>query len=398
MKLSSIRESVWPLLEPINPELPHKISTEDINLTKDENIKMAYDWAIKYYENEEKRSSSIDGKLTIFIGTVGFLITILLTITKDLKVVLEFQALVNVVAFSVIIIYLCRVVWFAIKGLQAGTYHTIGSSDFISGDVNYQKQLIVKLVNYTNKNSNVVNRKVDYMTMAQAYFKRAICSIGLYAVFIILYYIAKSGLISNLYNGINNIGIFESNGSYDGGSILEGQLASYLQSLASGLLIFASIIGAYLSVHYGNIYNALTKAYFKLINLQKEILDTDGSRESIIKNARLVEDIISNYAYNFIAINNSLSRRMKKAAKYILLLAIFIWFMSLFFIIKQDIINNSLWVLFTNNDIYGAFFCFILTLVAAMFCWSYLFKNKHMFDEFPSIGEQLDISKKFRYV
>lgn len=177
-----------------------------------------------------------------------------------------------------------------------------------------------------------------------------------------------------------------------GGGSLESQLATYLQSLATGLLVFTSIIGAYLSVHYGNTYNALVKAHFKLINLQKEMLDKEGSRESIIKNARLVEAVMSNYAYAFLSINNVLSQRMRKGAKYILLLAIFVWFISLLFIAKQNA-NQGWIVFFVNNDVYAGLFCFVLTVVAAMLCWSYLFKNNHMFDEFPNIKEQLDVSK-----
>ena len=203
MKISEIREVVWPLLEPLENKLTVQIREDIINLKDEENLKLAYEWAIKCYEAEEKRSISIEGKSTIFIGTVGFLITILLTITKELSSSSGTQVLFNVIAFGVIIIYLCRVVWFAIKALQVGNYHTVAYSDFIAGDDNYRKRLIVTLINYTKKNTEVANLKVDYMKMAQEYFKRAICSIGIYIVVLVILAISKQEFaFINYHNGI----------------------------------------------------------------------------------------------------------------------------------------------------------------------------------------------------
>ena len=207
MRLSGIRELFWPLLEPIEIKYPKQIGIDNITLSETDNLDSAYDWAIKYYESEEKRRSNVEGKSTIFIGTVGFLITILLNITKDLATATGMQVLFNVIAFGVVIIYLCRVVWFAIKTLERSSYHTISSDDFITVDTNYQKQMIVTLINCTNKNREAVNLKVDYMTMAQEYFKRAICSIGLYAITLIIFAIYKhcGFILESLTGAINNI-------------------------------------------------------------------------------------------------------------------------------------------------------------------------------------------------
>jgi len=192
MELSEIREIFWPLLEPLKKSSPVQISKDDIKLNDEDNLKIAYDWAVKYYENEEKRRSSIEGKSTIFIGTVGFLITILLTITKDLSSLSGYQSIVSVIAFVIIIIYLCRVVWFAIRALARNHYHAIGLKDFIVEDDNYRKQLITTLINCAKKNAKAVDLKVDYMTMAQEYFKRAIWAIAIYSVILMIFVLYKS--------------------------------------------------------------------------------------------------------------------------------------------------------------------------------------------------------------
>lgn len=54
MKLSEIRELFWPLLEPLKESPPIQISKDDIKLNDEENLKIAYDWAVKYYESEER--------------------------------------------------------------------------------------------------------------------------------------------------------------------------------------------------------------------------------------------------------------------------------------------------------------------------------------------------------
>lgn len=192
MKLSEIREWFWPLLEPIEIHFIAQIGIDDIKISQSENLESTYEWAKKYYESEEKRRSDVEGKSTIFIGTVGFLLTILLNITKDLVSIQGMQVLFNTIAFSVIIIYFCRVVWFAIKVLERSTYHTMGPNDFITEELDYKKRLTVDLINCATKNSEVVNSKVDNMTMAQAYFKRGICSIGFYVGVLVIVAFCKN--------------------------------------------------------------------------------------------------------------------------------------------------------------------------------------------------------------
>jgi len=239
MSISDIREFFWPLLEADKTD-KHKssnvINEEDLKITKEEDLKLSYDWAIKFYEGEEKRRSNVEGKSTIFIGTVGFIITILLNITKDLSSSSE-PLFFNAFAFSIITIYLSRVVWFAIKVLQRRGYHTISPKSFISASGNFKKNLIVKLVNCTRKNSIVINSKVDYMTMAQEYFKRAIICIALYSCLLPIYY-AYSHNVLNWAITSNFIIEFK----------IQGDSLMVVQ-LAIGIFIF---IFAHLLVFYKN--------------------------------------------------------------------------------------------------------------------------------------------------
>lgn len=190
MKFADLREHVWPLLEPAEPEPVPKIGLCDITVSKPKELDTTYDLALKYYESEEKRRSDVESKCTIFIGSLGFGITILLNLGKDIffsSSAVVPTAIFATLLFTIIIVYLCRVVWFAIKALERKGYHVIKPADFINCcDNDLKKELIVKIVNYAYENSFVINDKVSYMTMAQEYFKRAIVSIALYAILMFL--------------------------------------------------------------------------------------------------------------------------------------------------------------------------------------------------------------------
>ena len=53
--------------------------------------------------------------------------------------------------------------------------------------------MIAEIANKINKNALTINSKVDSMTMAQEYFKRAIVVVALYSFLILLLFISKSG-------------------------------------------------------------------------------------------------------------------------------------------------------------------------------------------------------------
>ena len=58
----------------------------------------------------------------------------------------------------------------------------------------YFKKLIAEITNKIRKNASTINSKVDSMTMAQEYFKRAIVVVSIYAFVILIYFVSKSGL------------------------------------------------------------------------------------------------------------------------------------------------------------------------------------------------------------
>jgi len=107
-----------------------------------------------------------------------------------------------------------RTVWFSLKTLERKAYYSISINDFLIGEKNddYFKKLISDITNKVRKNSIVINEKVDNMTMAQEYFKRAIVIVSFYSFVILIFFISKSGvnfpkLFSNGVSFLNSLNL-----------------------------------------------------------------------------------------------------------------------------------------------------------------------------------------------
>lgn len=190
--VANIREFFWPLLEAEKPSSMKRSKRHDplpvVTLAKETDLDVAYDLALKYYEAEEDRKSSVESKSTVFIACIGFGITIILNLGKEVFASGNFNgaSLVFVFLITLITVYLCRTVWFAIQALERRTYHKLAPVDFaLERSSGYKKHLIATLISYTDKNTLQNNAKVEHMTMAQEYFKRAIVSMGLYAILLL---------------------------------------------------------------------------------------------------------------------------------------------------------------------------------------------------------------------
>lgn len=211
-KITGFRELVWPLLEPLVEDPLKSISEADC-MWNDNEIDMLLQYAERYYESEEKRKQEVESKSTIFIGTFGVATAILINLTKDMI----FNSTVPYTPFRMLLIfmltsaniYLCRAIWFSIKALERREYHTMGFPNFmITNRTDKKKQIIIRYYNNTKKNQNEINIKVDYMTMAQEYFKRAIVVVALFSCIVFIYYIfSYKTIMKDILNAIDSLNI-----------------------------------------------------------------------------------------------------------------------------------------------------------------------------------------------
>jgi hypothetical protein len=213
--LINIREFFWPLLEKGEPQVVEQLSKDKLNI-KNENVEKVLEFAIKNYESEDARKSIVESKASLFIGTISVVTSVIIGVTSLLFKAEGFSVFLCPMVFVLFIltIYMARTVWFSVQTLERKAYHTISPEDFlIAGKKSkYYKNMIIGVINKTRRNSITINSKVDSMTMAQEYFKRAIVTIVFYSFTIFLYSISKASYdftpkVLNTINILNTIEI-----------------------------------------------------------------------------------------------------------------------------------------------------------------------------------------------
>jgi len=203
--LKNIRELFWPLLEKAKESEISTVSQEDVNLKSEDDIKIAFELAQKIYNDEQDRNKTIETKSVVFVGSIGFVIAIIIGITNFLLSGqnVYFNAITAgiVLVTIVLIAYLVRSSWYSIKALTRQKFQVLRFDDIIKHDKNYLKQIIAKIINSSKENSKIINLRVDYMTMAQEYYKRAIVTLFIYCLFVFFV------LIGKLQTGSNDLAI-----------------------------------------------------------------------------------------------------------------------------------------------------------------------------------------------
>jgi hypothetical protein len=224
--MKRIREFFWPILEKSSRQKINKYSITDINISE-ENIDIALEFTFKIYDSELNRSSIIESKSSLFIGTLSVVTSVVLAVTTALINKNDFNISLFFIVFALFIltIYMVRTIWYSIKVLERKNFDIFYHNDYLikNAKSEYSKKIIVQLINKTNENVIIINSKVDNMTMAQEYFKRAIIVVGIYSGLVFLFFINKysTGLINIIKYSIEVI-----NSIY----------------LSSGLIIFFSIL------------------------------------------------------------------------------------------------------------------------------------------------------------
>lgn len=195
--INNIREFFWPLLEKHPIAQPDLIRKEDITVDSSL-LEKTLGYAIENYKEETERKKTVEGKSSLFIGTISVVTSVIIGVTSVLVKTSNFNLAVSSLVFLLFIltVYMSRTVWFSIQALERRSYFTISINDFLINDTNgdYYKRLIAEITNKIRKNSLTINSKVDSMTMAQEYFKRAIIVVAIYSFVILLYFMSKSGV------------------------------------------------------------------------------------------------------------------------------------------------------------------------------------------------------------
>lgn len=195
MKQSYIREIFWPLMEKENPTLNDEECLELKIL--DESLDTALELNSKIAAAEEDRRKSVEGKAALLLSTISIATSVIVAANALVTVNKEFSIAgkISVSISFVLTIYTLRTVWFAIKALERGAYQVLDFNDINIGcsKSEYKKTIIMKLRGQTIYNQRAINKKVDWLTLSQEYYKRSLIIISLYALVILIYSLIFSG-------------------------------------------------------------------------------------------------------------------------------------------------------------------------------------------------------------
>lgn len=183
-----IFEMIWPRLQGEVPVYSNFLDEE--HEIFDERSDESINFALFMYEKQKERISSIESKSSIYIGFFSAVVAIVAFALKDVIFQRKDDIFYDVamVFLGILIIYILQVIRFSIKAMERKSYHSFDESDFLCVDRN---KIAVKLINKTKKNYDVVNQKVDDMTMAHEFTKRIIWLVFIAAVFLVAFPIFK---------------------------------------------------------------------------------------------------------------------------------------------------------------------------------------------------------------
>jgi len=195
----NILDAIWPTLEPLENTPPPIVAEVEV---EDENLETSLALVKEISGSEEDRRKTIESKASLFLGTISVASSIVVAasawITGSQPITVTTRW--SLVGAVILAIYAARTVWFSIRALKRGSYHLLNYNQVnVKGDKNtYHRQLIKTMQQNTVNNYAVINEKVDYLVMAQSYYKAAIVIICLYAVMIFSFsFIDKKPIAAN---------------------------------------------------------------------------------------------------------------------------------------------------------------------------------------------------------
>lgn len=214
--LTNIREFFWPLLEKPHEgksvpsgentktdgnDSNNKDSSDDVanNSTpyyeiieiEDDNMEEAFKLILRIADSEEDRRKGIESKAALFISTISIATSIVVAantlITGNQKI--NLPIIVSVFISFFLSLYAVRTVWFSIKALERKSFYSLDFNhvNLKGTKPEYHKKMISAFQEMTTKNYDTINGKVDYFTMAQEYYKRAIVVICIYSFLVLMF-------------------------------------------------------------------------------------------------------------------------------------------------------------------------------------------------------------------
>ena len=159
-----------------------------------ENVDASLEFAKLMYQLQKERVATIESKSSVFVAFFGAVIAVLAFLLKDVVMSESYGELGSLLLLggAVMIIYILQVMRYSIKAMERQSYHSLDEADFLNIS---KSESVIKIINKVKSNYDVINEKVDHMTMAQEFVKRLLCIVTIIAVLMAVYALCKMSAI-----------------------------------------------------------------------------------------------------------------------------------------------------------------------------------------------------------
>lgn len=198
----SIYRKILDFIIPLMPKEPREeqVATLDAATIQGDDKLLSRKAAVsqQYYNDERGRTRTIEGKASMFITSSGFLGTVLIgtaNIIVSQKESASWLRMIMILCLLLFAIYMVGTIIYALKALKRGKYSRPDPATILNmAGEDFDRNAIADLVNSTAYNQNATNLKMDYVVVAQRFYKRLMFSVLAFVVVLLVYVLHQSGV------------------------------------------------------------------------------------------------------------------------------------------------------------------------------------------------------------
>lgn len=175
--LNEIYNILWPHLESENNSMQLKdISGKEISDNAD--LSSLLEISKASYDDETNRMHQIESKTTIFIGLVSVLASVVIGFISGKFDYLNFNLNLQSIILILFVVYMMMTLFNTIRSLRKIQFFKLDPTEYLNLDKEkVLKQEIADYIMASRRNNISINTKVDYMTLAQDFFLRALIAL-----------------------------------------------------------------------------------------------------------------------------------------------------------------------------------------------------------------------------
>lgn len=172
-------------------------------------LEQKYQYMLRILEQEKERRKSVEHKASLFLTSNAIIGSLLVWSSRILFETSSIQSFVIALVLLVLVILLARTVIYTLKVLKKSRYYVLDENDAKSYDTEeeFYEQMTKKVEAVITNNHEVINRKVDYMALAQNSYRWFWIAMVVYLLIVFGFQLFAMGNEFSLTNSIFSVNV-----------------------------------------------------------------------------------------------------------------------------------------------------------------------------------------------